>query len=47
MRGMKAETVRLNDIDMYYETEGEGVPSCSFTVALDARRIGYMQARMF
>src|SRR6185437_5831912 len=26
MRAMKAETVRLNDIDMYYETEGEGDP---------------------
>jgi pimeloyl-ACP methyl ester carboxylesterase len=23
---MKAETVHLNDIDMYYETEGEGDP---------------------
>lgn len=26
MRGMKAETIRLNDIDMYYEIEGEGDP---------------------
>jgi pimeloyl-ACP methyl ester carboxylesterase len=26
MRPMKTETVRLNDIDMYYETEGTGDP---------------------
>jgi pimeloyl-ACP methyl ester carboxylesterase len=26
MRGMKAESVRINDIEMYYETEGSGEP---------------------
>jgi hypothetical protein len=43
----KAETVQLNDIDRYYESEVREIPFCSFTAAPDARRIGLMQVATF
>jgi hypothetical protein len=40
--GMKSESVQLNDIEMFYETEGSGEPSCFSMVVLAATRIGRM-----
>jgi hypothetical protein len=41
---MKTATVALNDIEMFYETDGGGEPCCFFMAGEAVTKTGFMPA---